>query len=72
MEGLEGIWISIGLSGMWLMCGVVIWMVLRDRKRRRREKRGRIQRMLDEARRNYDSPEDIELLERRLREIDRG
>ena len=43
----EGWWLAFGYSGLWLSFGVLIWMLLRDRRRKKLEREERVRRMME-------------------------
>ena len=54
---------------MWLVLGLVLWLTVRDRRRRREERRRKVEKLLAEALESGADPEDVAILERRLREM---
>ena len=42
-------WVSFGISGLPVAVGVLVWIILRDRERKRRAKEERLREILREA-----------------------
>ncbi|MFP4378938.1 MAG: hypothetical protein ACLFUS_00420 [Candidatus Sumerlaeia bacterium] len=63
----EGWWLAFGFSGLPITVGVIIWMVIRDRERKKKAEKDRLRRTLEEAERDgSDSARELrELLKKK-------
>ncbi|MBN1867571.1 hypothetical protein JW916_09790 [Candidatus Sumerlaeota bacterium] len=45
----EGWWVAFGFSGLWISIGVLIWMILRDYRRRQKRREEAARKMIEEV-----------------------
>ena len=65
---IEGWWVSFACLGASLCVGLVVWLILRDRRKRWLRREARKKRFLDETRRMTDDPDLRNEIDRMRRE----